>query len=177
MSKRPSTYASLKERMNLVLELARANVENGTGGPFAAAVFTMSDATLVSVGLNLVVSSKCSVLHAETVAIMLAQKKAGHHDLGGKGIPAHELVSTTEPCAMCLGAISWSGIRRLACGAREEDAKAIGFDEGPKPSAWPAALAKRGITVVRDVLRPAAAKDLLRYQQRGGLIYNGRRGI
>jgi hypothetical protein len=31
-----------------------------------------------------------------------------------------------------FGAVPWSGVRRLACGARDEDASDIGFDEGPK---------------------------------------------
>ena len=43
---------------------------------------------------------------------------------------ADEMVASTQPCAMCLGATPWSGIRRLVCGARDEDAEEIGFDEG-----------------------------------------------
>lgn len=176
LSNRPDVYPSAEERMNLVLELARTNVEKGTGGPFAAAVFTMDDHRLLAPGLNLVEPANCAIFHAEIVAIMLAQKIAGSYDLGGLGLPACELVCTTEPCAMCLGAVSWSGVRRLVCGAREEDARAIGFDEGPKLPSWPAALEKRRIEVVRDVCRAEASGDLLRYQQMGGLIYNARQG-
>ena len=41
----------------------------------------------------------------------------------------------------------WCGpaVRRLVCGGRDADARGIGFDEGPKPSNWIAALETRGI--------------------------------
>jgi tRNA(Arg) A34 adenosine deaminase TadA len=77
---------------------------------------------------------------------------------------------------MCLGAISWSGARRVVCGARESDARAIGFDEGPKLSDWVSALASRGIEVIRDVCRSEAREVLRRYAEAGGPIYNARRG-
>jgi tRNA(Arg) A34 adenosine deaminase TadA len=91
-------------------------------------------------------------------------------------MPAHELVSSTEPCAMCLGAIPWSGVRGLVCGARDEDARAAGFDEGTKPANWAKALDERGIEVVRDVLRDEAREVLRSYVSGGGTIYNARMG-
>ena len=87
-----------------------------------------------------------------------------------------ELVASTEPCAMCFGAISWSGVRRLVCGAREEDARRIRFDEGPKVSDWVAALEQRGISVARDVCRDEAAAVLRYYIESGGTLYNARQG-
>ena len=101
---------------------------------------------------------------------------AGIFDLGGEGLPPYELVASTEPCAMCFGAIPWSGVRRLVCGAREEDARRIGFDEGPKTSDWVAALEQRGISVARDVYRDEAAAVLRYYVESGGMIYNARQG-
>jgi tRNA(Arg) A34 adenosine deaminase TadA len=73
---------------------------------------------------------------------------------------------------MCLGAIPWSGVRSVLCGARDEDARSIGFDEGHKPPNWVKSLDSRGISVVRDVLREQAKAVLLEYGRRGGLIYN-----
>lgn len=75
---------------------------------------------------------------------------------------------------MCLGAIPWSGVSRLVCGARDEDARRIGFDEGDKPSDWIGRLRKRGIEVVRDVSRTEAVSVLEEYARNGGIIYNGR---
>lgn len=77
---------------------------------------------------------------------------------------------------MCRGAISWSGVRRLVCGSRNEDAHAIGFDEGPKPPGRISELERCGISVVRDELRDEAAAVLRRYAEEGGVNYNGRQG-
>jgi tRNA(Arg) A34 adenosine deaminase TadA len=75
---------------------------------------------------------------------------------------------------MCLGAIPWSGVRSVICGARDQDARRIGFDEGSKPDRWVKSLENRGIRVFRDVLREEALAVLLDYHKRGGLIYNAR---
>jgi tRNA(Arg) A34 adenosine deaminase TadA len=168
-------FPTARDRMGFVVELSRRNVEHG-GGPFGAAVFEEESGRLLAPGVNLVLSANCSVAHAEMVAIMVAQRVLGDFDLGAPGYPDYELVASTEPCAMCLGAAPWSGVRRLLCGARDEDAREIGFDEGVKPDAWVAALGERGITVERDVLRGEAARVLREYARRGGEIYNSRRG-
>jgi tRNA(Arg) A34 adenosine deaminase TadA len=163
------------DRMRFVIELASINVTTGTGGPFAAAVFETRTGRLVSIGVNLVVLTSCSLAHAELVALANAQRAVGYFDLGAPGMPDHELVTSSEPCAMCFGAIPWSGVRRVLCGARAGDAEAIGFDEGPKPKRWIAALEQRGITVVRDLCRREAVAVLRQYKQRGGMIYNTHR--
>jgi tRNA(Arg) A34 adenosine deaminase TadA len=156
--------------MQFAIELARRNIEQRTGGPFGAAVFEADSGRLVSVGVNLVEASKCSIAHAEMIAITLAQRAVGHYDLGAAG--DYELATSTEPCAMCLGAIPWSGLRRVVCAAHGEDAAAIGFDEGAKPADWIGELQKRGIEVARGVLRDQARALLRQYARSGGLIYN-----
>jgi tRNA(Arg) A34 adenosine deaminase TadA len=170
------SYQTEEDRMRLVVELSRLNVERGTGGPFGAAVFERDRGRLLAPGMNLVVPSGCSVAHAEMVAIMIAQQVVGDFDLGGGGKPAFELVASTEPCAMCFGATPWSGVRSLLCGARDEDARSVGFDEGAKLPDWVAALEARGISVKRDVLREEAAGVLRHYSESGGDIYNARQG-
>jgi tRNA(Arg) A34 adenosine deaminase TadA len=169
-------YPTVEDRMRLVIELSRRNVAHGTGGPFGAGVFDLSTNRLVAPGVNLVTTTNLSTAHAEIVAIMIAQQVVGHFDLGGQGRPPYELVASTEPCAQCFGSVPWSGVRRLACGARDEDARAIGFDEGPKMPDWIPALEQRGISVVRDVCRDEAATVLEEYAGRGGVIYNARQG-
>jgi len=171
---RPERFATDEERVRLAIELARLNVQHGTGGPFGAALFD-ADGRLVSVGVNGVVSSACSFAHAEMLAIGTAHQRLGSYDLGGPDRPACELAASSEPCAMCLGAIAWSGVRRLVCGAREADAHEIGFDEGPKPDDWVRALETRGIAVRRDVCREEARAVLRQYVQGGGVIYNPQR--
>jgi tRNA(Arg) A34 adenosine deaminase TadA len=173
---RATHFTTSGDRMRFVIELARRNVREGTGGPFAAAVFNQDTGCLIAAAVNRVVAEHCSAAHAEILALMLAQKQLGSHDLGAAGIPPCELVTSTEPCAMCMGAVPWSGVRRVVCGARGEDAEAIGMDEGSKPPDWEDQLRRRGIDVIRDVLRSESAAVLRQYADGGGVIYNGRRG-
>ncbi len=158
-------------KMGFVIDLARCNIEQKTGGPFGAAVFEGDSGRLVAAGVNLVESLSCSIAHAEMVALALAQQAVGSYDLGAGGA-VHELVTSTEPCAMCLGAIPWSGVKRILCGAWGQDACAIGFDEGAKPTDWIGALRQRGIEVVRNLCRSEAQAVLAQYLTSGGRIYN-----
>ena len=77
---------------------------------------------------------------------------------------------------MCLSATPSSGVRHLVCGARDEDAEEIGFEEGMKPADWVGSLEERGISVERDVLRDEAASVLREYAESGGELYNPRQG-
>jgi tRNA(Arg) A34 adenosine deaminase TadA len=167
----PGRFRTVEQRMRLVIELAGKSVEQDTGGPFGAAIFS-ADGTLVAPGINLVAQTGCSIFHAEMVAIMLAQKILGRYDISNRGEDWFELVTSSEPCAMCYGAIPWSGVTRVVCGARDEDARAVGFDEGEKPSDWQAALRSRGIEVVENVLRTEACAVLRAYSHAGGEVYN-----
>jgi tRNA(Arg) A34 adenosine deaminase TadA len=166
-------FDTAEAKMRFVIELARRNIEHKTGGPFGAAVFETGTGRLIAPGVNLVEPLNCSIAHAEMVAIAMAQQAVGSYDLSA-GEAACELVTSTEPCAMCLGAIPWSGVRRVLCGARGKDACAIGFDEGTKPIDWVGALQERGIEVVRDLCRDEARAVLRHYLACGGHIYNAR---
>jgi tRNA(Arg) A34 adenosine deaminase TadA len=160
--------------MQYVVRASAANVSHGTGGPFAAAVFEHDSGALVSLGVNLVTTQNLSVLHAEIVAISLAQRRLGTFDLGREDLPRHALFSSTEPCAMCFGAIPWSGVHFLFTGAYDADAREVGFDEGPKVSDWVSALQARHIAVTKGLQRDAARQVLLDYRDSGGIIYNPR---
>ena len=166
-------YATDEDRMRLAVALARENVVRRTGGPFGAAVFESESGRLVAAGVNGVVRLGNSTLHAEMVAFMMAEARLGTYSLGAEGMPRHELVTSCEPCAMCLGATLWSGVRRLVCGATREDAGRLDFDEGPVFDASYEYLARRGIAIVRGVCRAEAAAVLELYRARGGEVYNG----
>jgi tRNA(Arg) A34 adenosine deaminase TadA len=172
----PEIFGMREERMEFVIGLARENVARRTGGPFAAAVFNENTGELIAAGVNLVTTSGLSVAHAEIVAISQAQVILNTFDLGGAGMPHCELVTSAAPCAMCLGAIPWSGVRSVICGARDEDARAVGFDEGSKRDDWVSELNARGIRVTLDILREKAAAVLRGYADGGGVVYNGRLG-
>jgi tRNA(Arg) A34 adenosine deaminase TadA len=68
-----AVLATPEDRMRVMIELARANVQHG-GGPFVAGIFDAATGRLIAPGVNLVLTHNCSVLHAEIVAIMLAQQ-------------------------------------------------------------------------------------------------------
>jgi len=162
-----------EERMRVAIALSRENVERETGGPFGAAIFESESGRLVAVGMNSVVRLNNCTLHAEMVAFMTAQRRLGSFTLNAPHLPAHDLVTSCEPCAMCLGATLWSGVRRVVFGAGREDASRLQFDEGPVFPESYRYLEERGITVVRNVLRGEAAAVLERYRAKEGPIYNG----
>src|SRR5512139_1229812 len=149
-------YATDEDRMRLAIELAAANVANATGGPFGAAIFESDSGRLVAVGVNSVVRLQNSVLHAEMVAFMRAQARVGAYSLAAPGQPSHALYTSCDPCAMCLGAALWAGVRRIVCAATRPDAVALQFDEGPVFPQSYEYLVRRGIEVVHGVLRDEA---------------------
>jgi tRNA(Arg) A34 adenosine deaminase TadA len=159
-------------KMALVIRLAEENLARGAGGPFGAAVFEIGSGRVVAAGVNRVVQGSNCVLHAEIVALMFAQQRVGSFTLRSPGRAAHELVTSCEPCAMCLGATLWSGVSRLVIGAEREDAMAVGFEEGPVFAESYAYIAERGVETVRGVRRAEAARLLRAYRDAGGLVYN-----
>ena len=74
---------------------------------------------------------------------------------------------------MCLGAILWSGVRRVICAATREDAMDVGFDEGPVfDESW-RYLAERNVEVTHGLRRAEARAVLDHYVAKGGMLYNG----
>src|SRR5687767_4371497 len=168
-----AVYRSDEERIRLAIAVSRENVERDTGGPFGAAIFESDSGRLVAVGMNSVVRLNNCTLHGEIVAFMMAQVRLRSFTLNAPHLPAHELVTSCEPCAMCLGATLWSGVRRVVFGAGREDASRLRFDEGPVFPESYRYLEARGITIVRKVLREEAVAVLERYRAKNGMIYNG----
>ena len=158
--------------MRLAIAVSRANVEQRTGGPFGAAIFEAPTGRLVSIGMNSVVRYQNCTLHAEMVAFMMAQRLVKLvHAQHASTCRAHELFTSCEPCAMCLGATLWSGVRRVVYGAGREDASRLKFEEGPVFPESYKYLEDRGLVIVRNVLREEAraVMDLYRAKQRGDL--------
>ena len=163
-------YETAEEQVMLAIELSRMNVEERSGGPFGAAVFT-EDGRLISIGVNRVIQQSCSVAHAEMMAYMTAQQRLQQYRLNaiGKKIT---LATSSQPCCQCFGATVWAGIDTLLIGARSEDVESLtGFDEGPLPADWVGELNKRGIAVQRDICRDQARAALARYRELEGKVY------
>lgn len=165
-------YRTDEERMALAIEMARQNVERRTGGPFGAAIFEEESGRLVAVGMNLVIPRNNSCLHGEMVAFMMAQARLGSFTLGAPEMPAHVMATSCEPCAMCLGATQWSGVKRVICGATRDDAMRLEFDEGPVFQSSYAYLRERGIRFRHQVMRDEGRRVMEQYRRLDGVIYN-----
>lgn len=175
--KLPDAIPDTEDRMREVIRFSRLNFEQQTGGPFAAGVFERDSGKVVVIGVNRVIPSKMSSAHAEIVALTLAQQIVGSFDLGGDTSKAYQLVVNARPCAMCFGAIPWSGIVDLVVGASGSNIERLtGFDEGPIHPNWQAELQSRGISVTEDMLEAEACEVLQAFGQSDAVVYNGRSG-
>ena len=170
--KLPERLPDPADRMRLAIELSRRNVEAETGGPFGAVVSSIADGRLIAIGVNRVEPEICSSAHAEIVALSLAQSTSSNWNLATVDGAPLELATSCEPCAMCLGAIPWSGVQRVICGATKRDAEITGFDEGERTSDWIDMLGRRSIAVETELLRTEAAGVLHDYRKSGARIYN-----
>lgn len=166
------SYETVEARMRLCIELARENVRRDRGGPFGAAVFEIASGRLVSAAVNRVVPLNNSTLHAEMLAYMFAEQQVGSYTLAADGLPAHEIVTTCEPCAMCLGGALWAGVKRIVYAATRDDAASLDFDEGPVFPESYEYLEARGIEILPQVLRAEACAVFDLYREQGGPIYN-----
>ncbi len=175
--KLPDCIPELEVRMREVIRFSRLNFEHQTGGPFAAGVFERDSGKVVVVGVNRVIPSNMSSAHAEVVALTLAQQILNSFDLGADSSTAYQLVVNARPCAMCFGAIPWSGVVDLVVGASGDNIeKLTGFDEGPIHPNWQSELQARGITVTENVLESEACEVLRDFGASDAVVYNGRSG-
>ncbi len=76
-------------------------------GEAPAAAIVVQRHTVLGVGRNTKTSERCGFAHAELNALLAAKPMLGRRP------DACVLYSTLEPCAMCLGAITFAGIRTV----------------------------------------------------------------
>ncbi len=111
-----------KKWLDMLCQMAEENVASGKGGPFSAIV--LKDNQLVAAACNSVLSSADPTAHAEVNAIREACRILGHFQLD-----QCVLISSCEPCPMCLGAIYWARPAAVFYMNNREDAAEIGFDD------------------------------------------------
>ena len=173
----PAKLPTLEDRMDLVNALADRNWREGSGGPFAAIVVESASGTLVSAGVNVVLRTGLSSMHAEVTALSLAQTALGRWDLGAAGADL-QLVVNWRPCVMCYGATMWSGVRSLVvAGDGPELEELSGFDEGPVVADWAEQFEARGIRVVQGVRRAEAIEVFRAYGASDATVYNARGAV
>ena len=108
--------------MNRAIELSRAGMCAGEGGPFGAVI--VRDGEIIAEGNNRVLITNDPTAHAEVIAIRRATEKLGRFDLSDC-----ELYTSCEPCPMCLGAIYWARPRKVYYANTASDAADIDFDD------------------------------------------------
>jgi tRNA(Arg) A34 adenosine deaminase TadA len=111
----------LSEWLDLVVVRATSNVAAG-GGPFAALV--VRGDSVVAEGVNRVTRDVDPTAHAEVVAIREACQRIGDFSLAGC-----VLVSSCEPCPLCLSASLWARVDEVVYVADRHDAARAGFDD------------------------------------------------
>lgn len=101
------------QHLRAAFELAREARQHGDH-PFGA-LLAGADGTVLLGAENSVFSSHDSTAHAETNLVRLASVRFSREELAGC-----TLYASTEPCAMCAGAIFWAGIGRVVFGLAAE---------------------------------------------------------
>lgn len=173
----PAVLPTNEERMALVNDLADRNWRAGNGGPFAAIVVDEDSGELVSVGVNVVLSSGLTSAHAEVVALSLAQRGLGRWDLGADGARL-SLIVNWRPCVQCYGATMWSGVRSLVVAGEGPLLEELtGFDEGPVVEDWAAQFERRGIRVTIGVGHDEAVAVYRAYGAADVVVYNARGAV
>ena len=106
-------------------ERARTNGRH----PFAALVVAPSGEVLAAAE-NRAIGPDCDATgHAELEAVRAASR---HHS--PEALAAATLYSSAEPCAMCAGAIYWSGIGRVVYGLSEKRLLALSGNHPENPT-------------------------------------------
>jgi len=107
--------------LDAVVSLAIQNVADG-GGPFAALIVRGDE--IVAEGVNRVTRDLDPTAHAEVVAMRNACQAVGDFNLAGC-----VLVSSCEPCPLCLAAALWARVDAIVYAADRHDAARGGFDD------------------------------------------------
>ncbi|WP_159501933.1 nucleoside deaminase [Microbacterium sp. 18062] len=173
----PAVLSTAEDRMDLVNALADRNWREGSGGPFAAIVVDTATGALVSAGVNVVLASGLSSMHAEVTTLSLAQTALGRWDLGAGGADL-ELVVNWRPCVMCYGSTMWSGVRSLVVAGEGPLLEEItGFDEGPVVADWAEQFESRGIRVSIGTRHDEAVAVFRAYGDSDSIVYNARGAV
>lgn len=122
------TQAQLDEHfLRYSFDVARRSMSNGNH-PFGAILVDRNRKILLETE-NGYMPARDSTAHAERVLATEACRTIGTNHLAEATI-----YSSTEPCAMCAGAIYWAGIGRLVYGLSEQRLRSITGNHAENPT-------------------------------------------
>ncbi|WP_280269946.1 nucleoside deaminase [Nocardia wallacei] len=107
--------------MDEAIKVATNSVANG-GGPFGSLV--TKDGEIVAIGHNRVTANLDPTAHGEVSAMRAACQELGTFSLEGC-----VLITSCEPCPMCLSSALWARVDRILYSADRHDAAVAGFDD------------------------------------------------
>jgi tRNA(Arg) A34 adenosine deaminase TadA/catechol 2,3-dioxygenase-like lactoylglutathione lyase family enzyme len=107
---------------DLLAHAVRLAGDNAAAGQLPFGALVVRDGGVVATGVNTVLRDGDPTAHAEVAAIRAASRALGTSDLAGS-----EVVSSCEPCPMCIAVARLAGIRRIAYAATGQTAAAAGF--------------------------------------------------
>nr|WP_223208210.1 nucleoside deaminase [Actinopolyspora erythraea] len=109
------------EWMQEAIRLATDSVARG-GGPFGAVIGRGEE--IVATGTNMVTTNLDPTAHAEVTAIRNACLALNSFKLDGC-----VLITSCEPCPMCMASALWARVDRIGYAADRDDAAVAGFDD------------------------------------------------
>jgi tRNA(Arg) A34 adenosine deaminase TadA len=113
----------------LKMAIRRARDSRAEGNhPFGAVLADAEGHRLLDAGNTVSTEGDCTG-HAETNLVRLASKA-----YDSEFLKSCTLYSSAEPCAMCSGAIYWSGIGRVVYAISEKDLKELTGDDPKNPT-------------------------------------------
>lgn len=101
---------------------ARDGIQKGHGGPFGALV--VKNGEIIGRGHNTVIKDNDPSAHAEVNAIRDACKKLETQHLEGA-----ILITSSEPCLMCIAAAYWARVDDITFCLPKEVAASVGFTD------------------------------------------------
>jgi tRNA(Arg) A34 adenosine deaminase TadA len=136
--------AAIEQLVGRAIDLAVTNVADGQL-PFGA--LAVEDGQVIATGVNTNVRDGDPTAHAETAAIRAAMHRTGRADLTGVTI-----VSSAQPCPMCVAVAALAGVERIVYAAPRATAEEYGF-------ALPPAAARLGAAWSGDDMAQHASHD------------------
>lgn len=117
------------DSVHLRRAIAVADAARAHGNHPFGAILVGPDGSVVLEAENTVVAERDITGHAETNLVRLAGRT-----LPADQLPCCTLYTSCEPCAMCSGAIYWSGIGRVVYALPEEALYAMTGDHADNPT-------------------------------------------
>ena len=136
----PSDSELLQHAVDLAAQAAVVG-----GGPFGAVI--ARDGEVIAEGTNGVTSGLDPTAHAEIVAIRAACTRLESFTLHGC-----VLLTSCEPCPMCLAAAWWARVERIGFAASRDDAATAGFDDSAIYDEVARPIAQRVLPIERIAL-------------------------